>query len=106
MDESAFFEKLSDLGKAEKEKQKALLQAQSHAADILKEAHLKAQKIAEKAEEDSVKIQDEELAKAREEAAVEEKKILKKAQSDAEKIRESRIQRETAKKLAQKVLEG
>ncbi|MEK7539849.1 MAG: hypothetical protein AAB558_01235 [Patescibacteria group bacterium] len=106
MHESTFFEKLSGLSKAEKEKQKALLDAQNRAVEILKEAHLKAQKISEKAQEDAVKTQNEELAKAREEASVEEKKILKKAQGDAEKIRESRIQRETAKKLAQKILGG
>ncbi|MDO8633737.1 MAG: hypothetical protein Q7K34_00395 [archaeon] len=105
MHESAFFEKLSDLSKVEKEKQKALLEAQNRAGEILKEAHLKAQKIAEKSWDDTVKLQNDELARAREEALLEEKKILKKAQTEAEKIRGRVISVETAKKLAQKFLE-
>ena len=106
MEESAFLEKISELGRAEKQKQKMLADANEKAVEIVKEAQIKAQKIGEKAREEAVRVLDGLLAQAAKEAVEEEKRILNRAKAQSAKFSEKTVSGAVAKKIAQKIIGG
>jgi ATP synthase H subunit len=104
MGEKEFIASISELKKAEEEKQKIIGQALKEKEAGLKEARHEAGSIVNNAAKEAGQLKEEILAKARKDIKLEEDRILGQAKSEAEKMKAKKLGASEINKTAKSLL--